>query len=375
MIEPIDYFDEENRIKELYSYAILDSLIEDDYDNLVKMAASICEVPMSLITIVDKSRQWFKSCSGLDASETPRSISFCGHAINQPNSPLIVEDATKDERFHDNPLVVGGPGIRFYLGIPLVTENGFPLGTLCIADVKPRKISKNQLESLKMLAKQVMNLLVLRKSQLELKGQVDSNVILLKELHHRVKNNLQVISSLLRLQSNELTDEKLRAAFKDSQDRIISISKVHEILYKSDSLQVVNLDEYIRSLTERIITNMNKNKQAISLVVSTNGISLNLDTVIPIGLILNEIITNSMKYAFVNSDCGEISIEFTELENESYKLGIGDDGIGIKGSFNDKHKSTLGVRLIKKLTQQLNGTIKVDTSKKGTHFIITFHKL
>ena len=375
MIEPIDYFDEDNRIKELYSYAILDSFIEDDYDNLVKMAASICEVPMSLITIVDKSRQWFKSCNGLDASETPRSISFCGHAINQPNSPLIVEDATKDERFHDNPLVIGGPEIKFYIGIPLVTENSFPLGTLCIADVKPRKISENQLESLKMLAKQVMNLLVLRKSQLELKGQVDQNVILLKEVHHRVKNNLQVVSSLLRLQSNEISDEKLKAAFKDSQDRIVSISKVHEILYQSVSLQTINLDEYITSLTERIITNMNKNKKDVSLVVNTHGIGLNLDTVIPIGLILNEIITNSMKYAFINKDIGEITIEFTELENELYKLEIGDDGIGIKDKFNTTHKSTLGVRLIKKLTQQLNGAVEIDTSKKGTHFIITFQKL
>lgn len=376
MIEPNEYFDEINRLKELSTYAILDSIIEEDYDNLVHMAASICETPMSLITIIDKSRQWFKSCTGLDASETPRSISFCGHAINQPEIPLIVEDTFLDERFCDNPLVVGGPKLRFYAGIPLITENGFPLGTLCIADTKPRKVSENQLESLKMLAKQVMNLLALRKSEIKLKGQVNQNAILLKEVHHRVKNNLQVVSSLLRLQSNEISDEKLRAVFKDSQDRIIAISKVHDILYQSESLDIIDLEEYVRSLATRVISNMNKDSKEINLTVNTNNIELNLDTVIPVGLLLNEIITNSMKYAFKNLNKSEISINFNELSPSNYEIQIGDNGVGgMEDKFTAENNTTLGVRLIKKLTEQLNGVITVDNAKKGTHYIIRFQEL
>lgn len=375
MIEPNEYFDEINRLEELSTYAILDSIIEEDYDNLVHMAASICETPMSLITIIDKSRQWFKSCTGLDASETPRGISFCGHAINQPDIPLIVEDTFLDERFCDNPLVVDGPKLRFYVGIPLITENGFPLGTLCIADTKPRKVSENQLESLKMLAKQVMNLLALRKSKIKLKDQVDQNVILLKEVHHRVKNNLQVISSLLRLQSNEISDEKLRAAFKDSQDRIIAISKVHDILYHSENLHIVDLEEYVRSLASRVVSNMNKDDKEINLTINTNNIELNLDTVIPVGLLLNEIITNSMKYAFKNLDKGELLINFNELSTSNYEIQIGDNGVGMEGEFTAENNSTLGIRLIKKLTEQLNGIITMDNSKKGTHYIIRFQKV
>ena len=375
MIEPCEYIDEKNRLKELSTYAVLDSIVEDDYDNLVNMAASICETPMSLITIIDKSRQWFKSCTGIDASETPRSLSFCGHAINNPKHPLIIEDTLLDERFYDNPLVIDGPKIRSYVGIPLITKNGFPLGTLCIADTKPRKISENQLVSLKMLSKQVMNLLVLRKSQIKLKDQLDQNSILLKEVHHRVKNNLQVISSLLRLQSRELPNIKLRTAFRESQDRIIAISKVHELLYRNENLNMVDLEEYIRSLVTRVISNMNKKKVEVNLVVNTNKVGLNLDTIIPVGLILNEIVTNSMKYAFTNIRKGEITINFNKLHGSNYEIQIGDNGVGFKNKIITEHNNTLGIRLIKKLTEQVNGTVTFDKVKKGTNYIINFQSL
>ena len=163
MIAPNNHINEAERLRELESYNILDSLPESDYDDLTKLAAEICGTPIALISLVDKDRQWFKSRYGLDAPETPRELAFCAHAINDAENTLLVNDARKDERFYDNPLVTGDPNVIFYAGVPLKSEAGLPLGTLCVIDNKPNGLNKGQKESLRILSKQVMNLLVLRK--------------------------------------------------------------------------------------------------------------------------------------------------------------------------------------------------------------------
>ena len=133
---------ENERLNELYDSGLLDTPKESDFDNLTNLAASIFDSPVSIITLIDENRQWFKSCLGLpeEITETPREISFCGHAINNPSEILVIPDARLDNVFSDNPLVTGDPKIVFYAGAPLISKNGYPLGTLCIIDFKPRKI-------------------------------------------------------------------------------------------------------------------------------------------------------------------------------------------------------------------------------------------
>ncbi|MDO7173270.1 PAS domain S-box protein [Mariniflexile sp. AS56] len=167
MKKPIFPKNEKERLEELKSFNILDTLEEKDYDFLTKMASDICGTKISLISLIDKDRQWFKSHHGLDATETARELAFCAHAINQPSEVLVVNDARLDARFHDNPLVVGGPKVIFYAGVPLVTSKGFPLGTLCAIDDEPKELSSYQLESLQLLGKQVVNLLELRRKNIE----------------------------------------------------------------------------------------------------------------------------------------------------------------------------------------------------------------
>ncbi len=162
MSKPDIPLNEEARLEELYKIGILDSENEKDYDALVELASQICEVPMSLITLVDASRQWFKSKIGKDAEETQRGVSFCGHAILQ-DELFIIEDATKDKRFFDNPAVIDDPHVRFYAEAPLITKSGFNLGTLCVVDTKPKKLNDFQKNALQTLGKQVGNLLELRK--------------------------------------------------------------------------------------------------------------------------------------------------------------------------------------------------------------------
>ncbi|ELS33917.1 MULTISPECIES: GAF domain-containing protein [Pseudanabaena] len=161
MLKPQIPLNESDRLVALDRYHILDTLPEQEYDDLTHLAADICGTPIALISLVDRDRQWFKSRVGLDATETPRDISFCGHAVAE-NAILHVSDATQDYRFADNPLVVGDPNIRFYAGVPLKTSDNFTLGTLCVLDRQPRDLTPQQIQQLEALSRLVMSLLELR---------------------------------------------------------------------------------------------------------------------------------------------------------------------------------------------------------------------
>jgi len=158
---------EASRLAALRDYRILDTAPEQAYDDVAKIAAAICRVPIAIMSLVDSERQWFKARVGLQAAETPRDQAFCAHTILQTKT-LEVEDAAHDERFADNPLVQGDPGIRFYAGAPLITPTGHALGTLCVIDRKPRHLSPDQKASLESLARLVMTTLELRRVSAEL---------------------------------------------------------------------------------------------------------------------------------------------------------------------------------------------------------------
>ncbi len=152
---------EAQRLSTLYSYGVLDSEPEQVIDDVAELAAQICDAPIALVSLIDESRQWFKSHVGLNTTETARSSSFCAHAILQPDV-FIIPDTLRDERFADNPLVVGPPKIRFYAGAPLIAQNGSGLGTLCVIDRVPRQLTTHQVNALTVLRTHVMKLLELR---------------------------------------------------------------------------------------------------------------------------------------------------------------------------------------------------------------------
>lgn len=164
---------ETERLRALRSYKILDTKPEERFDELTQLAAIICDAPISLITLLDADRQWFKSRVGLDVEETPRAQAFCTHAIMQPEL-FVVPDATKDERFAHNTLVTGDPRIRFYAGAPLATADGHLLGTLCVIDRKPRTLTENQKTALQILGRQVIANMELRSNLRELKEALEA---------------------------------------------------------------------------------------------------------------------------------------------------------------------------------------------------------
>lgn len=149
------------RLAALKNSKLLDTSAEEVFDDFTKLASQICNTPIALITLVDETRQWFKSNIGLDTSETPRNISICGHAI-LGNEIFEVPDTLEDERFRDNPLVTNEPNIRFYAGMPLITDEGYAFGTLCVIDKTPRLLTLKQHAALQMLGRQVVTLIEYR---------------------------------------------------------------------------------------------------------------------------------------------------------------------------------------------------------------------
>lgn len=176
---------EKERLQELSGFNIMDTLPEKEYDEIVELASAICGTPISLISLLDSERQWFKSKRGIDVSEMPRELSFCSHAIQDPEQILIVDDPFNDPRFKDNPLVTGDPNIRFYAGAPLRTDTGNALGTLCVIDNRPRQLTDQQKDALQLLSRRVMDRFLERKELWQQKKLVENSSILLKHLTDR----------------------------------------------------------------------------------------------------------------------------------------------------------------------------------------------
>ncbi|WP_462275007.1 GAF domain-containing sensor histidine kinase [Ferruginibacter sp.] len=177
--------DEDLRLQDLASYELMDTQAENEFDELVELAGQICKSPISLISLLDKDRQWFKSRKGLEDTETSRDVAFCAHAILQ-DDVMKVEDATKDVRFFDNPLVADGLKIRFYAGAPIVSPTGHKLGTLCVIDTTPRELSPEQERALTILSNQVTKLLELRKKNMVIRKRAEEMIAMKSSVISRV---------------------------------------------------------------------------------------------------------------------------------------------------------------------------------------------
>lgn len=198
--------------------------------------------------------------------------------------------------------------------------------------------------------------------------------VLLKEVHHRVKNNLQIISSLLSLQSRQTRDEKALAAIKESQNRVRSIALIHEMLYQSQNLAEINFREYLHALTSNLLRSYGR-ASAIQIEIDTEDAKLSLNSAIPCGLIINELVSNSLKHAFPQDRKGRIHVSVKQENNLCFSLLVRDDGVGFPSTVNYLEPETLGLRLVGSLTNQLGGRMIMETGRGnegGTGFRITF---
>jgi PAS domain S-box-containing protein len=216
-----------------------------------------------------------------------------------------------------------------------------------------------------------------KKSIEQIRRSLEEKETLLKEIHHRVKNNLQIISSLLRMQSRRSLDEATLILFQESQNRVQSMALIHEHLYQASDLSQIDFGEYIRSLTDNLFRCYGVSQRTIIPKVETNALKLPLDTAIPCGLIINELVSNSLKYAFINQQHGEITIIIRQNCDNTLTLIVGDSGVGIAENFNWQNTNSLGLRIVHNLTRQIKGNISLECNascSSGTTFHINFPK-
>jgi GAF domain-containing protein len=192
---PIMSTNDAERVSALQRYAILDSEPEEAFDDLTLLASYVCKTPIALISLIDENRQWFKSKVGISATETSRDIAFCSTAIQQPDV-FVVPDTLQDERFRTNPLVVSDPNIRFYAGAPLINEDGYALGTLCVVDTKPRSFGAEEEAALKALSRLVLSQMEFRRNLILLKEALSDRT---REEHERERELKKVQDTLMRV--------------------------------------------------------------------------------------------------------------------------------------------------------------------------------
>jgi signal transduction histidine kinase len=214
MIFPQIPANERERLNELYKYEILDSAYEEEFDEIVRHASNVCNVPMSLITLIDFDRLWYKAQFGIDGTEAARNTSFCAHAILSDDL-LEVEDATADMRFFDNPFVLGEPKVRFYAGMPLTTQSGYKIGTLCIIDNTAKRLTADQVFALKVLSRQIVKLFELRVTNKELNRVKDVQQKVMTIMAHDIRGSLASMKATYDLKNDfHLSEAELEAFYK-----------------------------------------------------------------------------------------------------------------------------------------------------------------
>jgi two-component sensor histidine kinase len=212
-----------------------------------------------------------------------------------------------------------------------------------------------------------------KKAQKQIEASLKEKEILLKEIHHRVKNNLQIICSLLSLQAEYLTDTQALEVFQESQNRIQSMALIHEKLYQSEDLATINFADYIQELITNLWYSYEVHLDAVALTTNIEPVVLDIDTAIPCGLIVNELVSNSLKYAFPLGYKGELYIELHSVSENEFRLIVSDTGIGLPKDFDFQNTKSLGLQLVNSLIEQLNGSIFLNHNR-GTRFEIHFFK-
>lgn len=346
--------DEEVRLALLRGYNILDTAPEEGFDDIAKLAGEICQTPIALVSLVEKERQWFKAVRGLDVAETPIQLSICAHAI-QSGDYLEVQDTTKDPRTAENPLVTGADNIRFYAGALLKAPDGVAVGTLCVLDRKPRVLTDTQRTTLKILATQVMR-------HLELREALGAAEMLRREVDHRVKNSLQSLEALIRIQTRSVKTDEAREALEAVQGRLAMVSNLHEALYLSDAGAMVNLASFLDRVVQTASVQM---PQGVHVRHDVESCRLESRAASSVGMIVNEAIANAAKYAFEGRDHGSFDIT-GKIEGDSYVLTCADDGgPSGAGAVQTIIGTGLGMRIMQAAAQQLGGDLDTYAGDKG----------
>ena len=391
---------EEKRLKALKNYFILDTPRDLELDEITKIASLVSNMPISLISLVDEDRQWFKSRIGIEIQQTPREISFCTHTINN-DEVFIVENALEDERFKRNPLVLNDPNIRFYAGFPLKSYSGFNIGTLCVLDKKKRKLEKKQIVILKSLAKQIINYFELYKNIIELnkikKSLIQSEKMssigrLSSGMSHEINNPLTIIVSksqflVEKINCNEVI--KMDDLKKEMNSICKAGLKIGEIIKALRQFSQCSDSEEFRVVLFHEI--LNNTLILCEKIIKDKGIKLFIDDIQNIKIKCKPInLSHAIYNLLLNSYDSVCNLEDkwikVEIKTESMSKGliinIIDSGNGVLTEIRDKIMEPffttkqndvskgLGLSISKGIIEDHGGYLKYDENNKNTCFII-----
>lgn len=385
--------DEAARLSALYQTNILDTGFDQSFDRLVRLISRVLNVPITLVSLIDEDRQWFKARVGLQTSQTSRDISFCGHAILD-DATMVVEDATQDERFKDNPLVLGAPQIRFYAGAPIITREGFRLGTVCAIDTRPRKVSSDEVEFLEEIAKiasieieanRVISEAIETRNAAERAMREKDRLI--AYLAHDIRSPVGAMlgfAELLKLDNKDSLSAKQRervGLILEGGNHVIDL--IGDILQQS---QLAESNRVAHLTPTDLPLLLNRVAQLFEPLANRAGLKIELDIQhTPIALIdpiwttqiLTNLLSNAIKY---NKEQGRVILHLSRGPNGRFLLKISDTGVGIPGEKRvDLFKpysrlgrecsqtpgTGLGLSIVKRLVEMMGGTISTDDFPGG----------
>ncbi|WP_295046759.1 histidine kinase dimerization/phosphoacceptor domain -containing protein [uncultured Paracoccus sp.] len=347
------------RLKELHDLDVLDTDRERDFDDVVTLAADLCEAPISVINLIDADRQWFKAEVGLGVRETPLDTSLCAHAILERDF-VEIPDMLLDARMQDNPLVKGGQGLRFYAGALLMTDQGLPIGTLCILDTKPRRLTDLQRRALGVLARQVM-------AQMKLRQSLRQAEAMRQEADHRVKNSLQAVASLIGVQARR-ADPAVRAALDQVSRQIRSVATLHAMLNQHQGVEAVALRPYAEGIGAILGDSLPAN---LTVTVEAAPVMVTPAQAAAIGTIMNEFASNAAKHAFPDARTGQVRFSIKPQDDTTLRFVCADDGIGFDWDGVDRNAS-LGLRVMMATAESLGGTLQSEDRGTGSVLALTF---
>jgi signal transduction histidine kinase/ActR/RegA family two-component response regulator len=407
---------ESARLRALHEYRILDTIPEAEYDHITRIASEICHTPASLINLIDQDRQWSKSKFGCAGAEVPRAISFCAHAILQPQELLVVPDACQDERFADNPMTVGQPPVRFYAGVPLVSSEGFPVGTLCVFDHEPNQLTEGQEAALRALADQTVSHFELRKKTAELEEsqrQLRAINAELRAATERAEAIAEAKANFLSIMSHEIrtpihtilgyTGILLEDPRPDQEAALRTLQFSGQTLLSllNDILDFSKLDSG-KVVLEAIPFNPG---ELIDQIVAThspqarakiNRLRTHLDPALPPALlgdpvrltqVLNNLVSNAVKFTTHGDVTLDVRVLATDAATTTVRFRVADTGVGIPAEaqeriFEDFSQASaattrkfggtgLGLSITRKLLQLFGSQIHLE-SKVGQGSTFTF---
>ncbi|HET9225793.1 MAG TPA: ATP-binding protein [Thermoanaerobaculia bacterium] len=384
---------EAERLRALHQYRILDTLPEQVYDDLTRMAAQICDAPIALVSLIDAERQWFKSRLGLDGNETDRAISFCAHAV-ATGEMLMVHDALRDERFFDNPNVLEDPYVRFYAGAPLRTEAGHALGTLCVVDRRPRELSDSQIAMLQTLSRMVMSQFDLRLLLSEREQVERARSEMVSIVSHELRTPLTSIRGSLGLIEGGAAGEvppaiaPLVQVARNSTDRLIRL--VNDVL----DLERIEAGRMLLPLADLDTAEiLGSAISGIDGMATDAGIHLSFEVDPAAGRVrgdhdrMVQVLTNLLSNAIKVSPSGSrVEVRAEPAQNNRVRVSVRDEGPGISeedvprlfGRFQQVGKqkggSGLGLAICRGIVEEHGGRIGVDTRfGEGSTFWFEVH--